>query len=473
LMQAVTLPPSLQKFMSQNFLPYSQDQLLLMPPDLRDWVGEESLARFISDVVEHLDGEGGLAPIYAKYRADGWGRAAYHPCMMVKVILYAYSVGVRSSRKIAHALEHDVALRYLAANQRPDFRTIADFRKTHLKELDDLFPQILALCKAAGLAKLGRVALDGRRMAGNASLERNRTREALEREVRKMLAEAERVDAEEDKEYGPDRRGDELPEGFHTRAERMQRLKEARARLEAEAEDAKDQQAERIRAREEEERRTGRKKTGPKLKTPEEVVDPAKKANTTDPDSRMMKTRKGWVQGYNAQAVADCASQVIVAQAVTQKEVDHGLVGPMLDLCESQAGQRPLQCLADAGYWSADKTDLEDQVTELFIATTKDFKQKQALAEMGPPRGRIPKGLTVRERMERKLRTKRGRETYKQRASTIEPVFGQMHGRGINQFLLRGAEKVAGEWSLCCSTHNLLKLWRSGWKVPGIAAATC
>lgn len=435
-------------------------------------MGEDSLARFVSDVLDHVDAQGRLNSIYAKYRSDGWGRAAYHPCMMVKVLLYAYCVGMRSSRKIAQGLEDHVALRYLAANQRPDFRTIAEFRKTHLKELDGLFPVVLDLCSEAGLVKLGRVALDGRRIAGNASLERNRTREALEREAAKILAEAERVDAEEDEKYGPDKRGDELAEGFRTRAERLQRLKEASARLEAEAEEAKRQQAEKIRSREEEERRTGRKKTGPKLKAPEEVVDAKKKANITDPDSRIMKTRKGWIQGYNAQAMADCESQVIVAQAVVQKEVDHGLVKPMLDLCEVQAGRRPKQCLADAGYWSADKTEFEDETTELFIATTKDFKHQQALAEKGPPRGRIARGLSAREHMERKLRTKRGREAYRQRASTIEPVFGQMEGRGLNRFLLRGVAKVGGEWSLMCSSHNLLKLWRSGWKVPRPLPAT-
>jgi transposase len=450
--------------MSYNFLPYQQDQLLLLPPALRDWVEEDSLAQFISDVVDHLDGQGRLGSIYGKYRSDGWGRAAYHPCMMVKVLLYAYCVGVRSSRKIEQALGQDVALRYLAANQRPDFRTISDFRKTHLADLEALFPEVLELCKSAGLVKLGRVALDGRRVAANASLQRNRTREALEREVAKILAEAERIDAEEDERYGPDRRGDELPEGLRTRAERMKRLKEASERLKAQAEGERREQAERIRARQEEERKTGRTKPGPKLKAPEEVVDPKKKANTTDPDSRMMKTRKGWVQGYNGQAVVDCSSQVIVAQALVQKEVDHGLVEPMLDLCEVQAGGRPQECLADAGYWSADKSGLDGQSTELFIATTKDYKHKQAATEKGPPRGRIPKGLSVRERMERKLRTQRGQEAYRQRASTVEPVFGQMEGRGLNRFHLRGHGKVKGEWSLFCTTHNLLKLWRSGWK---------
>ncbi|MGH7665505.1 MAG: transposase [Gemmatimonadaceae bacterium] len=449
--------------MSYNFLPYEQDQLLLLPPSLSEWVEEDSLARFVSDVVDQLDTAGRLAPIYGKYRSDGWGRASYHPCMMVKVLIYANCVGVRSARKIAAALEQDISLRYLAANQRPDFRTISDFRKEHLKALELLFPDVLELCKEAGLVKLGRVALDGRRVAGNASIERNRTREALVREVKRMLEEAERIDAEEDERYGPDRRGDELPEGLRTRAERLQRLREAQARLDEQAEEARSKQAERIRDREEDERRMGRKKRGPKPRAPEEMVNPDKQANTTDPDSRIMKTRRGWVQGYNGQAMVDCESQVIVAHALTQDEVDFEQLGPMLECCEKQAGQRPEQCVADAGYWSDANAALEDEVTELFIATTKDSKQRKALREKGPPKGRIPKDISPRERMERKLRTKRGQEAYRQRCSSVEPVFGQMEGRGLNRFLLRGHEKVQGEWSLWCLTHDLLKLWRSGW----------
>lgn len=449
--------------MSYNFLPYQQDQLLLLPPDLREWVGEGSLPRFLSDVVDHLEAKGRLAPIYGKYRSDGWGRAAYHPCMMVKVVLYGYCVGLRSSRKVEQALELDVGFRYLAANQQPNFRTVAEFRRVHLGELGELFVEVLALCAEAGLVKLERVALDGRRVAGNASLQRNRTREALEREAAEILKEAERVDQEEDEKYGPDRRGNEPREGWRTHEERQQRIREAIDRLDREAEAAKQVQAERIRVQEAKARRRGRRPTGPKLKEPEEVVDPKRKANTTDPDSFMMKTRKGWEQGYNGQAMADCSSQVIVAQMVAKKGVDHGLIGPMLERCEAQAGRRPQECLADAGYWSADKAELEQETTELFIATTKDYAQQRQARELGPPRGRIPRRLTLRQRMERKLRTKQGQEAYKQRASTIEPVFGQMEGRGLNRFLLRGYEKVSGEWMLFCLSHNLLKLWRSGW----------
>jgi transposase len=456
--------------MSYNFLPYDQEQLFLMPPSLREWVREDSLAHFLSEVLDHLDTAGRLQSFYARYRADGWGRAAHHPRMMVKVLLYGYALGVRSSRKIAHALEHDVAFRFLAANQRPDFRTISDFRKENRAELEALFVEALKLCEEAGLVKLERVALDGRKGAANAALDQNRTREAIAREVARLLEEAERTDAEEDALYGREQCGDELPEGLRTKADRRRRLSEAQARLDAEAERAKEAQREKLRAREEAEQKTGRKKRGRKPKDPEAVVDRDKKANVTDPDSRILKTRRGWVQGYNAQAAADCSSQVVVACDVTQEENDVGQLAPMLERCEAQAGRRPKQGVADAGYWSEANAALEDAGTELFLATTKEWKQRKALREKGPPRGRIPKDLTTQERMERKLRTKRGKEAYAQRGSTIEPVFGQMEGRGLNRFLVRGLAAVKTEWSLWCTTHNLLKLWRSGWRVRGSAA---
>lgn len=446
--------------MSYNFLPYSQDQLLLMPPSLTEWVKEDSLARFVSDLVDHLHAEGELATFFKGYREDGWGRAAYHPCMMLKVLLYCYVIGVRSSRRIEQALELDVGLRYLAANQRPNFRTIADFRKEHLEAFEKLFVSVLVLCQEAGLAKLGLVALDGRKVAANAALDRNRTEAALQEEIADILAEAERLDREEDERFGENARGDELPEGLRSSAERLERLKEARARLGAEAERARQQQQEKIDARAEEEHRTGKKKRGRKPKPPEAVVDADKKANTTDPDSRIMQNRRGWVQGYNAQIVTDCESQIIVAQDVTQEENDVQQLGPMLDRIRETIGAAPAVCVADAGYWSEANAALETPATELLIATTKNWKQRKALAAMGPPRGRIPNNMKPQERMERKLRTKRGQALYRQRSTSVEPVFGQMEGRGLNRFLLRGCRKVRAEWSLFCTTHNILKLWR-------------
>lgn len=451
--------------MAYNFLPYEENQVYLMPPSIIEWVSEGSLARFVSDVVDHLEEQGRIARFYKGYREDGWGHPAYHPRMLVKVLVYGYCKGVTSSRKIAQSLEEDVAFRYLSANQRPDFRTISDFRKDHFAQLDGLFVEVLGLCQEAGLMKMGRVALDGRKVAGSAALDQNRKRESIEAEVKRILEEAERVDAEEDERYGKDRRGDELPEGLRTKEDRLRRLRDASRRLEEAERQARQDQEEKLSRRDEEEKKTGKKKRGRKPKQPEEVVDKEAKANVTDPDSRILKTRKGWVQGYNGQAAADCQSQVIVGQDVTQEENDVHQLGPMLERCEEQAGQRPEELVADAGYWSEENAGLENDQTELLIATTKDWKQRKALREKGVPRGRIPKDATKKDLMERKLLTKHGREAYRQRGPTIEAVFGQMVMRGLTRFLLRGVDKVRVEWSMWCMTHNLLKLWRSGFAV--------
>ena len=448
--------------MSYHFLPYAQEQLYLMPPAITDWVAEGSLARFVSEIIEEMERDGTLTPFYDQYREDGWGSAAYHPLMMIKVLVYGYSVGITSSRRLAQALDEQVAFRYLSANQSPDFRTISDFRKRHLKALEGLFVQVLRLCREAGLVTMGRVALDGRKVAANAALDQNRTLAGIEREVRRILEEAERVDRAEDQQYGPDRRGDELPEALRTTAGRLQRLREAKQRLEAEARQAHDAQAQRLRARAQQEAETGRKIRGRKPTAPDQLVDHEAKVNLTDPDSRILKTRQGWVQGYNGQAMAECTSQVIVACAVTSEENDVRQLAPMLDRAEEQAGARPQHLIADAGYWSEENAALADATTELFIATTKEWRQRKALREKGCPRGRIPNHATVKDRMERKLLTRVGQAIYKLRSCTIEPVFGQMSMRGLTRFWLRGLDKVKGEWSLWCSTHNLLKLWRAG-----------
>jgi transposase len=455
------------RVMAYNFLPYDERQLYLLPASIVEWVRDDSLARFVGETVDLLDRRGQLSGFYEGYRRDGWGHPAYHPRMLVKVLVYGHCVGVTSSRKLAAGCENEVALRYLTANQQPDFRTISDFRKDHLSALEELFVEVLGLCKEAGLVKLGRVALDGRKVAGNASLDQNRGEEWLQEEVRNLLAEAERVDTEEDAQYGKERRGDELPQGLRTREERKTRLEAALERIEEKKRQAAMKQERKIGERRKEEVETGKKKRGRKPKDPETAAMEATKktkANVTDPESRIMKTRRGWVQGFNGQAVADCESQVIVAQDLTQEENDVRQLGPLLKRCEEQAGRRPDELLADAGYWSEENAKLESTETELFIATRKDWKQRKAMREAPPPRGRIPKGLSARERMERKLLTKRGREAYKQRGSTIEAVFGQMVMRGLVRFLLRGQEKASAEWSLWCTTHNLLKLWRSGWR---------
>jgi len=449
--------------MAWNFYPYDQKTLYLLPPSVEEWVPKKSLARFVNDVLDRLEAQGRLKSLYKSYRRDGWGATAYHPRMLMKVLVYGYCVGVTSSRKLAAALENDVALRYLAANQQPDFRTVALFRKNHLEELNALFGEILELCKEAGLVKLGRVALDGRKVAGNAAMDQNRTESGLREVAKKLLEEAERVDEEEDRLYGPDVRGDELPEELTDPKTRQERIEAAIRQLEEKKKQQEAQQAQKLAKREAEEAETGKKSRGRKPKDPKAVVNEEAKANMTDPDSRILKTRRGFTQGYNAQAIAECGSQVIVAQAVTQEENDVRQLAPMLQNCEEQNGQAPEEVLADAGYWSDENAQLETEETELFIATKKDHKQRKAMKEAEAPKGRISNGATAKERMERKLLTQRGRAAYKQRGATIEPVFGQMVMRNLKQFWLRGLKQVKVEWSLWCATHNLLKLWRSGW----------
>ena len=436
-----------------------------MPPSLREWLVEGDLAWFILDAVEQMD----LGEFYAAYRNDGWGAAAYDPAMMVGVLLYAYCQGIRSSRKIERALERDVGFRVVAANQQPDFRTICRFRSEHEKALERLFVQALRLCREAGLVKLGAIALDGAKVAANAALEANRRYESIEEEVRRMLAEAKQADAEEDALFGPEQRGDSLPEGLGRRVERLKRLQEAKSRLEKEAEEAARAVQEHLERRQVEEAASGKKKRGRKPKVVESTPVEEAKANTTDPDSRIMKTRQGYVQGYNVQAIVS-QDQIIVATGVTQEANDVQQLKPMLETLERSleaAGieDRPRVALADAGYWSeANVTSCTcPEGTELLLATTKDWKQRQALREKGCPRGRIPKDLSPRERMERKLLTRRGRRMYRLRGITVEPVFGQVkEGQGCRRFMRRGLPAAQSEWSLIGTTHNLLKLWRSG-----------
>ncbi len=454
--------------MGPNFIPVDREQAYLMPPTLREWLPGGHLAWFVLDAVAEMD----LSAFEAKYRSDGWGAAAFPPSMMVPLLLYAYSTGVRSSRRIEALCETDVAFRVVAGNGKPDHATIARFRRNNLKELEGLFTQILRLCAEAGLVKLGVVAIDGTKIEANAALSANRTHEGLgreiEREVAKMLAEAESVDAEEDRRHGA-KRGDELPEDLCTRKTRIERLRECKERLEREAQERAAEQQCRIDERAAKERETGEKLRGRKPNEPDPAPPPEAKANVTDPESRIMKTPAGYVQGYNAQA-AVTEEQIVVAAEVTQEANDKRQLQPMIEKTAENAEAAGVEekvgaALADAGYWSEANVEAVEERggPEPFVATTKDWKRRKALRERAAPRGRIPRGFSCRERMERKLATKRGRALYKKRSQTVEPVFGQVkHARGIDRFLLRGLEGASAEWKLACGTHNLLKLWRSG-----------
>jgi transposase len=450
-----------------NFIPCDRDQSFLMPPSLRDWLPPDHLVWFVIDAVAQME----LSAFRAKYRADGWGASAFAPDMMVALLLYAYCTGQRSSRKIEKLCETDVAFRIVTGNTKPDHATIARFRRNNLKELEGLFVQILRLCAEAGLVKVGVVALDGTKIAANAALAANRTHEGLEkeiaREVAKMLAEAESTDAEEDRRHGP-RRGDEMPEELRTRDGRIARLRECKERLEREAAERAAEQQRKIDERAAKEAETGEKLRGRKPKEPDPEPPPEAKANVTDPETRIMKTADGYVQGINAQAAAT-EEQIIVAAEVTQDANDKRQMVPMMEktaenLEAAGVEEKVGAALTDAGYYSAEAVAATSAAgVEVLCATTKDYKQRKALSDAPPPRGRIPDDLTPMERMDRKLVTKRGRALYRLRSQTIEPVFGQIKGvRGIDRFLLRGLDAASGEWKLACGTHNLLKLWRSG-----------
>ena len=454
--------------MAYKLLPCDREQSYLMPPSMREWLREEDLAWFIVDAVGQME----LGEFYAAYRNDGWGAMAYDPAMMVAVLLYAYCQGLRSSRRIATALERDIGFRVVAANAQPDFRTLCRFRAEHEEALGKLFVQVLGLCREAGLVKLGVVALDGTKVAANAALDANRSHEALSEEVKHMMAEAKAVDAEEDARHGADCRGDELPEGLRRRKDRLKRFREAKERLEREAEGAAQAAQEsfsRRTQRQAEEEASGEKKRGRKPKRVESIPSEEAKANTTDPDSRIMKSRHGYVQGYNVQAVVS-EDQIIVAIGVTQEANDVRQLLPMLQvlghtLKEAGIEERPKVGLADAGYWSEAnvKACSCPEGPELLIATTKDWKQRKLLREHGCPRGRIPNDLGLRDRMERKLLTKRGRALYKLRGMVVEPVFGQVKdGQSFRRFMRRGLPAASSEATLIGTTHNLLKLWRSG-----------
>lgn len=449
--------------MEKRYREYQADQLLLMPPSLRDWLAEDHLAYFVSDVVDQLD----LSEITAVYEEESRGQPPYHPVMMTKLLVYGYCVGVPSSRKIERKTHEDVAFRVLAGDQHPDHATISEFRRRHLRALEWLFVQVLGLCCEAGLVKLGHVALDGTKVKANASKHkamsygrmRKRERE-LKRQVKELLKRAEEVDDEEDRRYGKGRRGDELPEELRFRERRLEKIREAKAALER-------------RAREEaqaggqigEEGRP-QPRRGPKPKTPPGKPKERDQYNFTDSESRIMKdsATKGFVQGYNAQVAVDAKAQVIVAADVTADANDKQQIEPMVDLIEANLDKRPKELSADSGYYSeANVKLLEKRKIEGFVTPEK---QKHTDTEVGAPRGRIPKGLSVKDRMKRKLRTKRGKARYGLRKETAEPAIGQIkHVRGFRSFLLRGQEKVKGEWSVICMGHNLLKLYRSGYAV--------
>ncbi len=443
--------------MAKVYRPYFPEQDFLLPPSLREWLPEDHLSYFVSDLIDQLD----LSQIEQHYEREERGYPPYHPRMMTKVLVYGYCVGVFSSRRLEKRLSEDIAFRVLAAGNEPDFRTISEFRRIHLKALEGLFVQVLQLALKLGAMKLGRVAIDGTKIKANASKHKAmsyermlREEQRLREEVKQLLAEAEQTDKDEDKRYGRNRRGDELPAELGRREERLKRIAEAKkaldARARAEAEQ-KDQNSD----------KNGRPGAGSK-RGRRAAAQPKPKAqhNFTDPESRIMKGPDGFVQAYNAQAAVEPALQLIVGQALSQQANDKQQLIPMIERVREQAGQKVQQVLADSGYYSEENLrKAAKKKVDLYVATGK---QKHNQPVPSSPRGRIPKSATLVERMKRKLMSKAGQGIYARRKTIVEPVFGQIkQAQGFRQFLLRGVDKVRSEWALVCATHNMLKLYRA------------
>jgi transposase len=444
--------------MAYNFLPSGRDQPFLLPPDLRDWLPPEHLAWFVLDVVDQLD----LAPFLRAHRDDGHGHPAYDPKTLLGVLLYAYAIGVRSSRQVERRCVEDVAFRVLAANQTPDHVTVARFRVRHETALAGFLVESLKLCSAAGMVRVGTVALDGTKLAANAAERANRTHDKLKDEVAEILRQAAEADQHEDQRFG-DARGDELPAELASPTGRLARLRQAKALLEAEAAARQQRYEQRVAELAAAARAKGKQpKAHIKPRARDEAPNPKRVANVTDPDSRLVHTRKGSVQGFNAQAVTTL-EQVIVAAELTQDANDLQQLQPMLDATAVTLGaagivERPGTLLADSGYWTiANLTEIEG-APELLIPPARHGRQGKPRKDGKPSESRSD-GL--RAAMKAKLASDEGKARYAIRKQTVEPVFGQIKDvRGARRFQRRGLRACQSEWKLLCGTHNLLKLWR-------------
>ncbi len=432
--------------MSTSFRPYHPTQPFLFPPDPREWLAEDHLAYFVSDTVEALN----LRAFYAPYEGDGRRKQPYEPAMMLKVLIYSYATGVFSSRGIARKLYEDVAFRVLSAGNFPAHRTISEFRKRHLEDFESIFVQVLRIAQEVGMVKLGTVAIDGSKVKANASKHKAMSYERMKKEEERLLKEirdltrrARKTDEREDRKFGRDRTGEELPEEISCRRDRLATIQAAKARLEA-----RQQEADRERGRHEgDDRRPkgggGRYKRGfgvPKDKAQE---------NFTDPESRIMKSPKGFEQCYNAQIAVDGKAQVIVAADVTQSASDSGQLRPMLDQVRGNTKKTPKKVLADAGYVSEDNLrSLERRGIDGYVAMGRGEKT----IEEKPT-------SKYRRQMQRKMKTKQGKDQYRKRKYIAEPPFGWIKSvLGFRSFSLRGLSKVGGEWNLVCLAVNLRRM---------------
>jgi transposase len=436
--------------MAQNFLSCDRDQVWLLPPDLGEWLPSGHLARFVIETVDQLD----LAAVYGYYRRDGHGRPAHDPAMMVGLVLYAYAVGVTSSRAIERCCEVDVAFRVIAANRQPDHATIARFLVRHREQLSELFFQVLALCRRAGMVKVGTVAVDSTKLAANASIDQNRTYDGLREEARRIIEEAIETDRREDELYG-EQRGDELPEELADPRTRKAKIKELLEQARGEVERVEREREEKLSEQAEHLARTGKRKRGRQVAEKPSHDDRrllARKYNVTDPDSRIVRHRGMLIQGYNVQSVV-ADGQIILSAHVTDSAVDQGQLQPAVEQALAHLArigvQEPIEeVLADSGYWSI------RQIIRM---------QREHRRVLIPPITRHAKAPDrlhpVARSMLAALDTEDGKTAYRRRQAIVEPVFAQVkHNRGITRLLRRGKAAVQAEIDLIATTHNLLRL---------------
>jgi transposase len=441
--------------MSKDFRPWKIDEAQLLPPSVQDYVPKDHLSRLIVALVrEELD----LSAITGSYRS-ALGQPPFDPRMMTALLLHGYASGIYSSRRIARAAVEWADFMMIVAGDAPDFRTISEFRRRHLKALAALFVQVLQLAEKAGLVKLGHVALDGTKIKANASkhkamsYERMKKREAeLQAEVDRWLEAAEAADAQEDKLYG-DKRGDEMPDWVADKQKRLERIRQAKAELEAEAKAAAEEEMRRREQAEKKRIAEGRKKNGKTPAPPKAEPEGKAQRNFTDADSRILLTKDGYIQGYNAQAAVDAQAQIIVAHGLTAGMSDHGQLVPLIDAIEDNLGRKPKEASADAGYCSeANLAALADRKISAYLATGRAKHPAEGRAIIAGP---------LTQAMRDKLKRAGWRSRYRFRKQIVEPVFGQIkQARGFRQFLLRGIDKVKAEWALICTAHNLTKLAR-------------
>jgi transposase len=439
--------------MPTNYRTYQPEQSFLLPPSLSDWLPENHLAYFISEVVSVLD----LSGFYARHEeSDPRGNQPFDPAMMLKVLIYGYASGTFSSRRLAKKLEEDVAFRMLAAGNFPEHRTICDFRKDNLEEFIDLFKQVVQIAMSSGLVKLGRIAIDGTKVKANASRHKamsydrmKKEEERLEKEIADLIRQAEQTDRKEDQEYGPENRGDELPEELRRREGRLEKIKEAKKRLEK-----RQAEADRTKGRHEGDGGRPNGKKGKPFKR--KFGEPREKDqdNFTDPESRIMKMGNGFEQSYNAQAAVDEANQIIVAVSVTNCAVDKAQLIPMIEATKETTGELPQQVLADSGYRSeANFERAEEMKVNVIVALGREGKTDTQ---------EVSATNAATLRMKDKLATPEGEAAYRRRKVIIEPVFGWVKNVvGFRQFSLRGQSNVTGEWNLVCLATNLRRM--SAW----------